>query len=91
MRFLIILDASGSELRSTLIRVISELILLRRLKVSVITAKLIVRRYLIQCVLISFEFILGEADVVTLRIEFVGLFCREVLTITSRVVPMVVL
>ena len=89
MRFLIILDPSRLEPWSSLIRVVPELILLRRLEVRMIASQLVVSRYLIKRVLVSHEFILGEANIVTLGIELIGLFCREVLAPTSGVIPMV--
>lgn len=91
VRLLIILHAPSLEHRATLERVIPELALRRRLEVRMIAPQLIVRVDLIQSVLITEELILGEADIITLRIEFVGLFRREVLTPTPGVVPMMVL
>lgn len=91
MRFLVVLDPSCSEERASVIRVISEFSLSRRLEVCVIATQLVMCIDLIEGVLVAEELILGEADIVPFGIEFVGLFCRKVLAITSRVVPMMML
>lgn len=91
MRFLVILCASGHEHWGSLVRVVAELSLRRCLEVRVIAAELIVISYLIEGVLISKEFVLCEADVVPLRIEFVCLLGCEVLTPTPRVIPVMML
>ena len=88
MRFLIVFDSSRFEDWPSLSRIISELARSCCLKVCVIASQFIVGIDLIQSVLIAEEFVLGEAHVVFLLIEFIGLFCSKVLTPTSRVVPM---
>jgi len=90
MRFLIILDSSSSEYGSSVSRVISEFTLGGCFKVSVIAAQFVMGIDLIQRILVAEVLILSEAYIISFCMELVGLFCGEVLTPTSRMVPMVV-
>ena len=91
MRFLVVLDPSGSEDGSSVRGVISEFALGSCFKVGVIAAQFIVGVDLIQSILIAEELILREAHIISFGIEFVGLLSGKVLTVASRMVPMVVL
>ena len=63
VRFLVVLDPSCSEERASVIRVISEFSLSRRLEVCVIATQLVMGIDLIEGVLVAEELILGEADI----------------------------
>ena len=56
-----------------------------------IASKLIVSVDLIQCVLVAEVLVLCETCIVSFWIEFVGLFCCEVLAPASGVVPVMML
>ena len=83
VRFLVVFDSSGSEDGSSVSRVISKFALGSCFEVGVIAAEFVVGIDLIESVLIAEELILGEAHVVFLGIEFIGLFSGKVLTPTS--------
>jgi hypothetical protein len=83
VRFLVILDSSGSEDGSSVSGVISKFALGSCFEVRVIATQLIVSINLIQGILIAEELILGEAHVISLRVEFIGLLSCKVLTPTS--------
>lgn len=90
MRFLIIFDSLSSEKWSSILRIISEFTHGCGFEVSVVATELIVSVDLVQCILVTEELVLGEVDVVPLEIEFISLLCCKVLTITPRMVPMMV-
>lgn len=88
---LVILGPSRSERCGSVRRVITKHALCCGLEISVIAAQFVVSVDLVQSVLITEVFILSETCVVSLCVEFVCLFCCEVLAPTSRVVPMMML
>ena len=45
---------------------------------------------LVQGVLVPEELILSEVHIISLHVEFISLLCCEVLTITPRMVPMMI-
>lgn len=90
VRFLVVLHPSRSEEWSSVIRVISEFALSSRLKVRVIASQLVVSVNLIEGVLVTEELVLREVHIISFGIEFISLFCREVLAITPGVIPMMV-
>lgn len=83
MRFLVVLDPSCLEEWCSVSRVISEFTLRGRLEVRVIATEFVVSINLIKGVLVAKELILSEADIISLGIEFIGLFRGKVLAITS--------
>lgn len=56
-----------------------------------VAAELVVRVYLVQGILVPKELILREAQVIPLGIKLISLLGREVLAVTARVIPVVVL
>ena len=91
MRFLIIFDSFCFENGSSVHGVVSEFTHGCCFKVSMVSSQFVVSINLIQCILVSEEFVLGEIEIISLGIKFVCLFCRKVLTPTSRVIPVMVL
>ena len=91
VRLLVVLDPLGFEERSSLHRVVSEFALGCCFEISMVAAELVVRVYLIQGILVPEELVLGEAQVVALRIKLISLLGSEVLAVTARVIPVVVL
>ena len=83
MGLLVVLGPSGSERRGSIGGVITEHALCCGLEISVIAAEVVVSGDLVEGVLVTEVFVLSETCIVPLCVEFVCLFCCEVLTPTS--------
>lgn len=90
MRFLIIFNSLCFEKSSSILGVIPEFAHRCRFKVRVISTQLVVGINLVKSILVPKEFILSKVHIIFLSIEFISLFSCKVLTITSRMVPMMI-
>lgn len=87
MRFLVVFDSTCLEHWSSISWIIPELISSWALEVGSVDSKSVVGSYLIKCILISEEFVLRIRFWIFLLSECLSLLRLEILTPTTRVIP----